>query len=230
MTTRSEFLDRVRAGLGRGPRSISAPPGVDDQLIRLTRPSEDLVGLFASRAGAAGMAVHSCTLDELAATVGSLVAPLDPRCVVLDSLDPLLARPVTDALAGLGARVIDPRTTRALDPQFDAAAGITGVHAAIAETGTLVLASDAERSRGTFIIPPVHIALVLESQIIPDMIDLWPRIGPRPPTAVTLVSGPSKTADIEGILVTGVHGPGAVHVVLVADSPAATPRSQGERP
>jgi L-lactate dehydrogenase complex protein LldG len=48
------------------------------------------------------------------------------------------------------------------------------------------------------------------------MLDLWPLVGNKPPTALTLITGPSKTADIEGILVTGVHGPGAVHVILVA--------------
>ena len=86
--------------------------------------------------------------------------------------------------------------------------------AAIAETGTLVIASDMRRSRGTFLIPPIHIAVIFESHILPDMIDLWPRLAVLH-TAFTLITGPSKTADIEGILITGVHGPKAVHVIVL---------------
>ncbi len=145
-----------------------------------------------------------------------LLASLDAKRVVLDSLDPAIAQPVAEAVAGNGSQVIDPNKAKSLDSQFDAVVGITGVLAVLAETGTLVLASDATRSRGTFLIPPVHVAIVLESQVVPDMLDLWPLVGNKPPTALTLITGPSKTADIEGILVTGVHGPGAVHVILVA--------------
>ncbi len=136
--------------------------------------------------------------------------------MVLDPLEPSLARLVAEAVAGHRSQVIDPNKVKSLDAQFDAVVGISGVFAAIAETGTLVLASDATRSRGTFLIPPVHIAIVQEFQVVPDMLDLWPLVGTKPPTALTLITGPSKTADIEGILVTGVHGPGAVHVILVA--------------
>jgi L-lactate dehydrogenase complex protein LldG len=219
MTTRSEFLARVRAGLDSPApaAAVGAPPEVDDSLVRLTHPGANLADLFSTRAAAAGMVIHRCTPTSLSHTVQSLLATLSTQNIVLDHLESPFARPIADALSKSGAQVIDPRTARNLDPQFDASAGITGVLAAIAETGTLVLASDARRSRGTFIVPPVHIAIVSESQIIPDMLDLWPLIGPTPPTALTLISGPSKTADIEGILVTGVHGPGAVHVVLIAE-------------
>jgi L-lactate dehydrogenase complex protein LldG len=49
------------------------------------------------------------------------------------------------------------------------------------------------------------------------MIDLWPLLTPLP-TAVVLITGPSKTADIEGILITGVHGPKSVHILLIDDA------------
>ncbi len=220
MTTRTEFLARVSRELGRpaGAGSVGTCPGVDEELVRLTGHGEDVAKLFASRAAAAGMVVHRCAMETLGRTVQTLLGSLGAKGVVLDHLDAPMARSVADAVAGAGVRVIDPVTAKGLDSQFDAEAGITGALSAIAETGTLVVASDKARSRGTFMVPPVHVAIVLETQIIPDMIDLWPLIGNRPSTAVTLISGPSKTADIEGILVTGVHGPGAVHVVLVADA------------
>ena len=80
-----------------------------------------------------------------------------------------------------------------------------------------MIASDAAHSRGTFIAPPVHVALVRVTDIVPDMIDYW-SMHPRPGesgAATVFVTGPSKTADIEGILITGVHGPRAVHVIVV---------------
>jgi L-lactate dehydrogenase complex protein LldG len=192
---------------------------VEDQLMRLTKPQERLGDLFAARAAGVGMIPHRCTPNNLKDTLRELLASLDAQRVVLDPLDPLdpaLARLVTEAVAERGSHIIDPNKVKSLDAQFDAIVGITGVFAVIAETGTLVLASDTTRSRGTFLIPPVHIAVVRQFQVIPDMLDLWPLVGNMPPTALTLITGPSKTADIEGILVTGVHGPGAVHVILVA--------------
>jgi len=231
MTTRTEFLARVSCELGRpaGAGSVAPCPDVDERLVRLMGHGEDVASLFATRAAAAGMVVHRCIAETLAQTVKTLLMSLGAKGVVLDHLEPPLARPIADAVSGCAARIIDPRAAKGLDAQFDASAGITGVVCAIAETGTLVVVSDAKRSRGTFMIPPVHVAIVLETQIIPDMIDLWGQIGNRPPTATTLISGPSKTADIEGILVTGVHGPGSVHVILISDEPKGLPARTSPR-
>jgi L-lactate dehydrogenase complex protein LldG len=235
MTTRADFLDRVREALRRPSHAPTTPaPRVEERLVRLAGPDDDLANLFVAKAAAAGLVVHRCGVGDAAKMLRSLLDSLRPACVVLDELDPPLKIAAAAALAGSTAKVLQPRATRSLDSQFDADVGITGVLAAIAETGTLVVAPDAVRSRGTFMIPPVHIALVLESQLIPDLIDLWPRLGATIPTAVTLISGPSKTADIEGILVTGVHGPGAVHVLLAADRPVDAPPQrpphEGEQP
>ena len=67
--------------------------------------------------------------------------------------------------------------------------------------------------------PPVHIALVPVNKIVADLIDYF---GPscdvgnlQHGSATVLITGPSKTADIEGILITGVHGPGEVHIVII---------------
>jgi L-lactate utilization protein LutC len=99
---------------------------------------------------------------------------------------------------------------------FVADVGISGVAWAIGETGSLVLAASAEEPRSLSLLPPLHVALVEASQILPDLFDLFERQSVEAmPAALTLVTGPSKTGDIEMKLVTGVHGPGELRVIVV---------------
>jgi L-lactate utilization protein LutC len=158
------------------------------------------------------MTVHRCDRGERWTTVLEILRSAGARRAIMDAPD----QDFTDArgrLKAAGFEIIDPGASTGMDASFDADAGITDVVAAVAETGSIVVASGPGRSRAAFIAPAVHIAVVREDQIVPDLLDLWP--GPTaPPTSLTIVSGPSKTADIEGILITGVHGPGQLHVVL----------------
>lgn len=121
-------------------------------------------------------------------------------------------------MSAIRADGIDVKST--LDDQtlFSVDAAVTGVSAAIAETGTIVCTSGPDQARGASLIPPVHIAVVSASQILPDLCDYLAQLvdGDDLPANTNLISGPSKTADIEGILITGVHGPGELHVVLIA--------------
>jgi L-lactate dehydrogenase complex protein LldG len=102
-----------------------------------------------------------------------------------------------------------------------AQAGITGCDAAIAATGTLVLRSGPGRSRMASLLPPLHIALVHTSQLLPRLED-WVATQTaagldeiRAASNVTLIIGCSRTADIEMSPVFGVHGPLAFHVILI---------------
>ena len=90
--------------------------------------------------------------------------------------------------------------------------GITRAVGAIAETGTIVL-NDATTSRRLGALAPwVHIAVVERAKIFSDLPEAVAGLGPD--TNVIWVTGPSKTADVEGILIEGVHGPG-VQIALV---------------
>ena len=94
--------------------------------------------------------------------------------------------------------------------------GITSAQAAIAETGTLVLDSARERNRLVSLVPPVHIAIVNASTIratlgeILTMLKNDEELSP----AVTFITGPSRTGDIELILTIGVHGPQELYVII----------------
>ena len=98
------------------------------------------------------------------------------------------------------------------------ALGITGCFCAIAETGTLVFLTGTETPSATFLLPETHVAIVRAAQVVPAMEDAFARIRAECyelPRAVNLVSGPSRTGDIEQTIVLGAHGPRRLHVVLV---------------
>jgi len=96
--------------------------------------------------------------------------------------------------------------------------GLTGAHAAIAETGGLVLVSGPGRGRLASVLPPVHVAVVEARRLRPTLAALL-REEPGlldSGSNVVIVAGPSRTADIEMTLTHGVHGPKHVHVILTA--------------
>jgi len=94
--------------------------------------------------------------------------------------------------------------------------GVSTVQAAIAETGTLVLDSTRERHRFVSLVPPVHIAIVRASQIYRTLGEVLSLIrkDKEVSAAVTFITGPSRTADIELTLAIGVHGPQELYVII----------------
>ena len=96
----------------------------------------------------------------------------------------------------------------------DYAFGITRAAAAIAETGTIVLKDGSTSRRLAALTPWVHAAVLSRKDILPDLPRAVAALGDDP--NVIWCTGPSKTADIEGILIEGVHGPG-VQIALVLD-------------
>jgi L-lactate dehydrogenase complex protein LldG len=102
--------------------------------------------------------------------------------------------------------------------QFDI--GITSAQAAIAETGTLVLEQARERNRLVSLLPPVHIAIVNAGDICATMSEAITRARNESATssAITFITGPSRTADIELTLTIGVHGPKELYVIVEQSS------------
>jgi L-lactate utilization protein LutC len=129
---------------------------------------------------------------------------------------------LAERLRGLGIEVWQPdehATYQGLEPLFAGDVGITGAEYLIAETGSIVVASRPDHPRAMSLLPPVHITVARATQIVPDLFDLFDleKWGTPPalPSCLAIITGPSKTGDIELRLVTGVHGPGEVHVVLI---------------
>ncbi|KQZ33205.1 LUD domain-containing protein [Duganella sp. Root1480D1] len=98
-------------------------------------------------------------------------------------------------------------------------AGFTVARSGIAATGTLVLAPDPGTPRSVSLVPPLHVALVYASTLHADLhaamhAERW---SAGMPTNLVLVSGPSKTSDIQQTLAYGAHGPAALWVVIIDD-------------
>ena len=105
---------------------------------------------------------------------------------------------------------------------LEAGIGISSVDLAIAETGTLLVASAPGHERVTSLVPPIHVAVIGRHQIVPDLIDAIGQLQEQGiddlSSSVVLITGPSKSGDIELQLTTGVHGPGTWHVIVIQDA------------
>lgn len=112
---------------------------------------------------------------------------------------------------------------------FLADVGITSVDFAVAETGTLAVLAEPSQGRAVSLLPPVHLAVLDSRDIVLELAALFDRVEQRDsferveqrgalPSALTFITGPSLTGDIEQKLTVGVHGPGELHVVVLDES------------
>ena len=104
------------------------------------------------------------------------------------------------------ARVDDPSA---------AAVTVEEVFGAVAETGTIVCSSAGGRALQAGLLPAHHVAIVRRERIFETLDDLFAAVAGAPPANLTLVTGPSRTADIELTLAIGVHGPEKLDILLV---------------
>ena len=216
MSSRDEILNRLRK------QTREADP-LEPWLSR--RHFDDPAGRFVETLNAAkGEAHRAGSLEEALALVGGILHETDAQRViadghpVLESADLpgrwpqidwfIVGRSKSDS--SLGDK--SPNEMR----QFAAAAdvGLSVATAALAETGTVVVATNSYTSRLTGLLPPIHVVLAPATHLSTDIFT-WTALRPDIlPSSVTLISGPSKTADIEQTMAVGVHGPGRFVVIL----------------
>ena len=134
-----------------------------------------------------------------------------PHCHALWAESPFLDgidRRKLSAVAGVKFQV-----TREL--AAEARFGISQMEWALADTGTLAQDSSAIQQRLVSSLPTIHIALVPTSGLLPDMPALLTRMNPAECGYIAMITGPSRTADIERVLTIGVHGPKRLVIVFV---------------
>lgn len=215
---KSEMLSRIRAALGRDTalREPPIPPPIDEPVARLVYSDIGLPELFQKRARDLTMQVDQVRIDDLLPSIVAFLREQKCSKVMLSATRLLTNLGAVHFLADNGFHA---RTWRQIsaDEAYDFDAGITEVDFAVAETGSLVLRHRPEHGRLLSLVPFLHIAIVQPKDFVPDLIDLFERLAAEGTgSGVTLISGPSKTSDIEMTLVQGVHGPNVVKVFLLS--------------
>jgi len=229
----------IPAGLVRSPEDLAGvmPPLPPEEWLSKFETEWQKVG---------GISHRAASQQELADVLRTILAGCEASNVVL-SRNPLLAslklaeklmiwgKSVTTWPA-IGATPAEEEKFR--QDCFAATVGITGVDFALAETGSLVVTSATEGSQLSSLAPPVHVALYRRSQLVGSFDDVLEKLRvsvgglasgdssapttqahqPIPGRSVVFITGTSRTADIEQILIRGVHGPREVHAILVEES------------
>ena len=109
-------------------------------------------------------------------------------------------------------------------PPLDGATLTEGLYA-LADPGSVVIAASPEEPRARSLLPDVHITTVTEDRVLRGLEELFLAVDGQLPSNLAIVSGPSRSADIEQVLALGVHGPREEHVVILPAREAAPPAS-----
>lgn len=213
----NEVLDRVRRALGRTAPLTSAPvpPKIDEPTARLVHMDVGLPELFASRAAELKMETEFLTIDDLTAKLIDYLRTRNLKRIMVASAPMFDRLNLVSALrdAGFDAR---SWTEISLDESYDYDCAVTDTTYAVAEIGGLVIKTTARHGRALTLVPLYHVAIVEPRNFLPDMVDLFEKLGKEDPGPyVVMISGPSKTADIEMNVVTGVHGPNVVKAFIL---------------
>jgi len=211
-------MTRVRRALGRTTSLAEppVPPEIEEPIARLVSSSIGLEGLFQKRATDMKMLVEPVRIDDLLPRLLAYFREMKSTRVMLSATSLLSDLNATQFLNdnGLNARSWRDMTA---DEAYDFDAGLTEVDYAVAETGTLVIRHRPEHGRLLSLVPFLHVAIVQPTQLLPDLIDLFETLArDGAGSGVTMISGPSKTADIEMNTVTGVHGPNVVKAFILS--------------
>ncbi|MGE5361845.1 MAG: LutB/LldF family L-lactate oxidation iron-sulfur protein [Bacteroidales bacterium] len=188
------------------PHPVASDPALSDRAGLVQRFCSALDGVAANWVVVSG-------ISEARDAVRGLLESYQPRRIALS--DAAVVHRVLEAIGSDAEMLVSPRESAL----FACEVGITSAQWGIVETGTLVLAGDAERHRLASLVPPVHIALLEAERLRATLGDVLQELAGREPDqlvrCVTFITGPSRTSDIELTLAIGVHGPGQLHVVLI---------------
>jgi L-lactate dehydrogenase complex protein LldG len=230
-TARDDILAGIRRGLQRGPLPVVAASGLAERVAAHRR------NLIPARAAAldhgARIDLFVAMAEEVQTTVARIASDASvpaevARYLAAENLPAELVMapdPNLDAIPWADRPLLAIRRGRA---EPGDTVSLTPCLAAIAETGTLLLVSGPETPTTLNFLPDTHIVVLRAGQVVASYEDGWDLVRARAagmpegwPRTVNLITGPSRTGDIEQRIQLGAHGPRRLHVVLVDEPEVA---------
>ncbi|WP_343031112.1 LutC/YkgG family protein [Roseospira navarrensis] len=219
---RDTVLNGIRAALKRGPLPDPTRAELDRRMAdhaahvvpAIARGTHaELVRRFLETAEAAAATVATVPPGSEGAAVERFLRQHNLPTRVAVAADPRL-----DGLEDRGVLTVERRGT----PTGDDLVGVAHALAGIAETGTLMMASGPHSPSTLNMLPDTHIVVVRQTDVVGGLEDAWARLRAHapegPPRTVHLITGPSRTGDIEQTIQLGAHGPRRLHIVMVEDT------------
>ena len=226
--TLEEFLKPFSSALGRTtpPESVEKLDTENScqYILSNALSEEEIIKKFFEETAKIGVEVTKTSANELAQTLVEVAKTLGGEKVILANNEAVLANNIEDAFQkeGFTTRIWD--NTQGHSEIFKAQEsdiGITFAYGAIAETGSVIQITSEGSGRSLCTIPTSHIAVVKRSSVFARMGDALCTLGKEyegnMPSNITIISGPSATADIELVRVVGVHGPVKTAIVFIED-------------
>ncbi len=216
------MLAQIKRALRRSDKPASLP--VKAEPIS-NRDEQELAKQFELELTRVGGCFHIArTADAVCDYIENLVSIKQTETVIAWNAAVISETGLSKRLSSAGVQFISNDEHHSdeefINKAIHAGIGITAVDYAMADTGTLVLVTGRGRARSVSLLPPVHVAILKPDQLISGLDELIPQLnnwsGRELASAVTFITGPSRTADIELTLVVGVHGPQELHVILLS--------------
>jgi len=220
-----KIIASVKDALGSGARNNSHHPDATAAMpVSPSAQRAELASAFARELEeVGGRFLGIVTPAELTNRIVSFAGEIGARTVALGQGVAFDMDVMGEALERADFRIV--RTIPVADIEraamrarvADADLGIAEADFGIASTGTLAVVSNANRPGSLTLLPPASLVIVQIDRVMPNLAAVLAEMGPRgvAENRMTLITGPSRTADIEKRIVIGVHGPKSLHVIVV---------------
>ncbi len=221
MSAFHNIVSRIRAGLSndRAPEPRVTLP--EDAQISAIAGRDLRAQFIAALTGVGGKAIEAADETSAVDKIAELVQTAGLRSAALGEGITVDAEALAQRLSRDGCRIarVGNSAVNPGDALSAIDAGIVEADYAIAPTGTLVLIGQPTRPRSLSLLPPTNVVLLRASRILPELAAALRAVGPQTIAAhpMVMVTGPSRTADIEKRIVIGVHGPKELYVVIIGE-------------
>jgi L-lactate dehydrogenase complex protein LldG len=215
-------IEAIRQSLGRTDQTPLSPrPWI--LASRTPESSEAEIERFFRELKTLSAVGQRLSAEKVAEQIKSLVAEQKIQRATLWETPFLKQLQVGECLRSLGVELVSPNAEKQLLAQCDL--GVTEAEFILPETGTLGLRSSAEKPRAVSLLPPSHLAIVTPQALRPDLHQVFAEAKDSP--YLVLITGPSRTSDIELTPTLGMHGPKKLYVWMVVLTTDIAPAGTG---